>query len=98
MDKFLALLGAARDSVLHTALLGVQAFIFYLLTGDAFASFLIAGWTIFLRELTQKQTNSYEDDFFSGWDFWHWSFDKNLETWVPILAGLVAGIFFERAF
>lgn len=56
----------------------------------ALAAFIAAGGAILLREVTQKQSAKYDNDFRKGWDLWTWDRDKQIETVVPIAIILVA--------
>ena len=73
---------------LHT-LLGLvvaaaAAVLFWLLPLEI-AIAVVGGWSIFLREVTQKQSAKHENDFRKGWAFWRWQEDKIWETVLPIL-------------
>lgn len=57
-------------------------------------AFTIGAEMIFLREVSQIQEDIDSEDckICTGWAFWRWSASKNIETWVPIAALLVAGV------
>lgn len=59
------------------------------------SAFIAAADFIYEREVIQHQIKHYNGDFRKGWDFWNWSPEKNIETWLPIIALLWAVYAFE---
>jgi hypothetical protein len=49
---------------------------------------------VFLREVDQEQAKHHDFDFRKGWDFWNWSRDKLLETFLPIAVLMGLGFHF----
>lgn len=54
------------------------------------AAGLIAGFTLYTREVTQNQAKNFDCDFRRGWNPVKWSASKNMETWIPV--GVVLGV------
>jgi hypothetical protein len=56
---------------------------------------IATAWATLLREVTQRQSRYYRDDFRKGWDVWRWSRGKLVETVVPMALALGIGLFFS---
>ena len=80
--------------VLGGIVLTLAAYVLVALLPNMVACAIIASAFILLREVTQEQTKNYDSDFTRGWDFWNWSNDKNVETWVPIAALIIVSILY----
>jgi hypothetical protein len=52
---------------------------------------IATAWATLLREVTQRQSRYFHDDFRKGWDAWRWSRGKLLETIVPMALILTIG-------
>ena len=50
---------------------------------------------LYLREVVQEQADS-GNDIRAGWNPWRWGVGKNVETWVPIAALIIAGLIMTR--
>lgn len=59
------------------------------------SAFVIGAEMIFLREVSQLQEHIDSEDckICTGWNPWHWSASKNIETWVSIVVLLVLGAY-----
>lgn len=89
------------DTILHTIMGAVLALIFGALLwglmgwqpGVPFAAAVFGAFAVWWRELVQAQVlPTGKSDFLTGWAFWReWGRQKNLETWAPVGALLVAG-------
>jgi hypothetical protein len=75
------------DTLLHCLLGLALLFAFHaavLLLGPMLAAALIAGFTLYFREVTQNQAKNFGFDFRRGWNPAKWSAGKNFETWIPV--------------
>ena len=59
------------------------------------SAFAIGAEALYLREVVQEQADS-GNDIRTGWAFWRWGVGKNVETWVPIAALIIAGLITTR--
>lgn len=56
-------------------------------------SVLIAGFILYLREVTQEQAKHYDYQVLNrSWFPATWSVSKNLETWIPVIPIIVVAI------
>ena len=55
------------------------------------SAFAIGAGALYLREVTQEQAKT-GNDIRAGWNPFAWGKGKNIETWVPIAALLMAGV------
>lgn len=87
------------DTLLHCLLGLTLMFAFHgavLLFGPLPAAGLIAGFTLYFREVTQNQAKNFDCNFRRGWNPGKWSVSKNVETWIPVtvVLGVSAAIEF----
>lgn len=78
---------SVTDTFAHILLGLTPLFAFHaavLALGPLLAAGLFAAFTLYFREVTQKQGSAYDNDFRRGWLPWKWSLSKNIETWVPV--------------
>lgn len=82
------------DTLMHCLMGLVTAAILvicYHLVGVLPTIAIATAWATVLREVTQRQSGYFKDDFRKGWDFWNWSRAKQVETIVPVAMILALG-------
>ena len=59
------------------------------------SAFAIGAEALYLREVVQEQADG-GNDIRTGWNPFAWGKGKNVETWVPIAALIIAGLIMTR--
>jgi MFS superfamily sulfate permease-like transporter len=83
------------DSVMHCVMVLITFTVLFLASiflGTMMAMALATAWATLLREVTQRQSKRFNDDFRRGWDMWNWSPAKQFETIVPVLLAFSIGL------